>query len=503
VPRQPTEPDTAPPQTLSTLPSQAEVSRGALWFALQSWMVRLTTLVVFIVLSRLLAPSDFGLVALANVFVLLLTVLVQRGVGSALVQRREVTPAHLNTAFVSSIAGGLGFCLALVIAAPFISAALGEPRLTGVLRLLSLTFVFSGLETVPAAHLLRSFQTRVLALRAVGGAVIGGACGVGAALAGAGAYALAVQTVVAAASSCLLLWARSGWRPNGWYDRQSAADLRGFSVQVLGINLVGSVLDQMDKFLIGAFMGPVALGLYAVAQRIQSTLQDATLAAVGRMTLPTFARLSDDLPALRRALLKMCRVLSSLVLPLFAWVAAAARDLIPALFGQQWTDSVTTAQIMCGAAALGTFTIFDRGILLAVDRAGREFMIVTTAIPFNVVVFLLTYRHGIEWVAAGLLARSMCFYPFRVRLMTGAVGLTVGGFTSQWARPLVAAITAAVTSSAISDVTLPSDVAPLASLAVLTVSFALIYLVVLRLAAPRCFEDTRSVLKVLRRRVSA
>lgn len=102
-------------------PTEAQASRGALWFALQSWVVRLTTLAVFTVLGRLLAPADFGLVALANVFVMVLSVLVQRGVGSALVQLPDLTRRHLNTAFFSSAGGGLFFCGALAVSAPYLS----------------------------------------------------------------------------------------------------------------------------------------------------------------------------------------------------------------------------------------------------------------------------------------------------------------------------------------------------------------------------------------------
>ena len=141
---------------------------GVFWTALQSIGVRLFSLLVFIVLARLLTPSDFGLVAMAGVFVALGDTLVAQGFGTAITQREELEPAHESTAFWANMMAGVALGGLLFAAAPSIAGLYGQQELTSVVRWLSLALPLRGAVAVPVGLLQRRFEFRVHCLQRIG-----------------------------------------------------------------------------------------------------------------------------------------------------------------------------------------------------------------------------------------------------------------------------------------------------------------------------------------------
>ncbi len=424
--------------------NRATTSSSAVWIALQTWGNRLASLAVFVVLGHLLAPADFGLVAVASAFVAMTGLLLDRGLTAGLIQREEVDQRVLSTGFWSGMATGALLTVAACVAAPFLARWLGQPRLTGLLVVLAFTFPFSAAEMVPQALLQRRFRFRTLAVRRLAAVAVSAVVGLGCAIGGAGPYALVIQSLSFSVVSAVVLWSTSGWRPSAVYDRKAFRETRGFSVHVFLLNLLNFGLTQLDKLLLGPLVGAVALGYYTVSQKIQLTVQDVTVTVIGSIAFPAFSRLRHDVAALRSALLRMSRVTSIMILPVFILLGVAAKDIVPLVFGAQWAPTVHLTEILSAVAAIGTFTLFDRSILLSVGRPRTELVIVASAAVANVGVILALHRHGITVVAAGLLVRALVFYPIRARVITGAVGLPTLTFVRQSLSSLVGGAVAAL-----------------------------------------------------------
>ncbi|HEX5578717.1 MAG TPA: oligosaccharide flippase family protein, partial [Candidatus Limnocylindria bacterium] len=204
-----------PPEHGNAQPGlRRQVARGLTWTIVNTWGEQALNLVVFIVLARLLTPVDFGLVALAAVFVAFAQLFVDQGLGDALVQRRELTGIHIDTAFWVAMATGALLTIAGIVLAYPIGALLGEPDLVPILQALSLTFVFVAMSSIQMALLRRALAFRSLAIRAIVAAFVGGVVGIALALAGAGAWALVGQQLAAAIASVVALWRGSPWRPS-------------------------------------------------------------------------------------------------------------------------------------------------------------------------------------------------------------------------------------------------------------------------------------------------
>ncbi|HSH22200.1 MAG TPA: oligosaccharide flippase family protein, partial [Candidatus Caenarcaniphilales bacterium] len=209
---------------------QRRVTRGLTWTIIDAWGRQLLGLVVFVVLTRLLDPVDFGLVALAAVFVAFVQILVDQGLGDALVQRRELTRAHIDTAFwVSLTTGAVLAVVGIVLAIP-IAAFLGQPALQPLLQVLSLTFVLTALNSVQVALLRRELAFRSLALRTLVAIAGGGAVGITLAYLDFGPWALVGQQLGQAVLAVLVLWRTSPWRPTRQVSRTHFRELFSFGV---------------------------------------------------------------------------------------------------------------------------------------------------------------------------------------------------------------------------------------------------------------------------------
>ena len=148
---------------------QKRVARGLFWTLIDTWGGQLLSLVIFAILAHLLEPADFGLVALAAVFVALGQLFVDQGLGDAVIQRQSLTRRQIDTAFWVALAtGSLLAVVGFFLAGP-ISSLLGEPRLEPILQVLSLTFVGVALASIQVAILRREMDFRRLAVRKLRG----------------------------------------------------------------------------------------------------------------------------------------------------------------------------------------------------------------------------------------------------------------------------------------------------------------------------------------------
>ncbi len=418
------------------LRAQAVGSVG--WVALGSWGARLSSLVVFSLLGRLLAPEDFGLLALAAVFVAALTVLVESGFSRAVVQRRTLDAAHTSTAFWTSLGSSVLLAGLLCAVAPLLERLLDSPGLAPVLMALSASLPLSALSAVPSALLEREFRFRQLAVRRLVSVLAGAVLGVALAVAGAGVWALVGQTLGAAAVGVVVLWGSTSWRPRRTWSREAFTELWRFARSSLGIDLLLLVNAQADKLVVGAVLGPEVLGYYFVGARTLQLLFEVITGVIGQLSLTTFARLQDDLPRLRRALSSATFVSACVAFPAFGFAAALAGSAIPLLYGDQWDRSVAVMQVLAPAYALLAITYFDKSTFMAVGKPAVALRLTFWQTLVGLAATAVAAPFGAVAVSGARAARQFAFWPVRLALLQRHVGVAPADYSRRLLGPLVA-----------------------------------------------------------------
>lgn len=410
---------------------QRRVARGLTWTFAQSWGVQGINFVVFVVLARLLAPSDFGLVALAAVFVAFAQLVVDQGLGDALIHRSEVTRRQIDTAFWASLATGALLTAALVLLAGPISTLVREPRLEPMLVALSITFLLAALSSIQVALLRRELRFRSLAIRALIGTVGGGVIGVTMAFLGFGAWSLIGQQIGAAALALAALWGVSPWRPSWQWSREDLGQLFGYGVHVMASDVLSFLSRNVDNLLIGTFLGAHPLGLYAVGYRILRVTHSLLVTVARRITFPAFARLQHDPERMTRAYFRVSRTGALVILPAYIALAIVAPELTVALFGTRWAESGPVAAILFLIGPVLTVQAFSGAFLNAAGRPDVvfRFSLITTVV--NVVGFALAVSFGILAVAAAFVLRGYLLLPLNLYWTRVYAGVSVRRYLVQ------------------------------------------------------------------------
>ena len=213
------------------------------------------TAVTFL-LAALLGPADFGLVAVALIYIAFIRMLLEQGFITAIIQREQLDPEHLDSAFWLNVAWCLILATASFLTAGWWADVNNMPTLEDVIHVLSILIVVEGLGIVQHALMERQLDFKRLAIRSNLSVVLGGAAGIPLALAGAGVWALVAQQLVLETTLLVMMWLLNPWRPGLRFSRPHARELIGFSVSVFAANLAGFVNRRADALLMGIFWGP-------------------------------------------------------------------------------------------------------------------------------------------------------------------------------------------------------------------------------------------------------
>ncbi|MGZ6227531.1 MAG: oligosaccharide flippase family protein, partial [Candidatus Binataceae bacterium] len=319
----------APP----TVESPATEPRHSLWQAvarsvrdnvIAEFVVQAVRLGGFVVLARALGPDEFGVFRVLLVVAVLATLSNESGIPDALVQRKEITPAHEATAWWLSMLAAFSAVTILYFAAPIIATAMGMPKLTDGARLLCLPILLDATAVVPSARLRRALNFTALAAADIVAEI---------AFIGVALFVLwhkmPVWVLPAGLAArftvhAIAIWLANPQLPRGWPTLQAARDFARFSTAAWGSRIVYVLSSNADYLLVGRLLGSSALGFYGMAWDLLRFVPDRLHRVAGRVTFPAFCQLQDDQKALARAYLDFFDYMARVVLPIAACAAIAA-----------------------------------------------------------------------------------------------------------------------------------------------------------------------------------
>jgi O-antigen/teichoic acid export membrane protein len=402
--------------------------RGVAWKLGSQATLQLLRLGIIVVLARLVAPSEYGIAAMALVLTSFVIAFSDVGLGAALVQKTDLTEEDRSTAFWVSVgAGALFTAVAFGLAGP-IASFYGHDRVRSLVQVLALAFVISSLGATHRALLARRMNFRSLELRTIAATIVGGAVGIAAAARGAGAWALIAQELALAATSTLALWILSDWHPRFRFSRASLDTMIGFSTNTVGARVLSDIGGTADNILVGRFLGSTALGLYAIAYK-------AVLTPVGRIALPiqevlfpALSRMKDERERLGGAWVRATRLTASIAAPTLVGLAILTPEFISVVLGKKWEPGATVLRILVVVGLVQALQATNWSALVARGRTDLQLRFAILATGCTVGAFVLGLHWGIEGVAACYAAVSVILYGIYVMVTVRVVGISAWSF---------------------------------------------------------------------------
>jgi PST family polysaccharide transporter len=392
---------------------------GLKWSTASQVSRQLMLLLTTIILARLLAPSDFGLIGMATVITGFVGLFHDLGTSAAVIQRKELNESLLSSVFWINVGFGTLAMVILYLLSPLFAYLYREPRVVPLLQLLSVTFFISGLSMLQNALLQRSMAFNKLAKLEIAATAVSSAVGIGAAFLGFGAWSLVYQALALTVVTTALLWAASSWRPRISFQLQEALSIGRYSLNLSGYNIFNYFVRNADYFLIGRYLGAQDLGFYTLAYRIMLYPLQNVSAVIGRVMFPLFSKIQDDLPRFRNAYLLVTGAIALVTFPMMFGLWALAEPFVLTIFGNQWLPVAALLVILIPVGMFQSIGTTVGPIYQAKGRTDVMFRWGVGSGTLAVIGFVIGLQWGTVGVAMAYAVVSMilvypCFaIPFR------------------------------------------------------------------------------------------
>lgn len=475
-----------------------DAASSVLWTVAQKWVIRVTGLVTIAILTRLLSPEDFGLVAIALSMLLLVQLLSDLGFSTYIVQAENPTARTLSTAFWFSAAAGLVLTGLLALCAPLVGLILRTPDAVPVVQGLAPAALLVALGSVPLALLRRDLRFRAIAIQAAVAGAVGQAIAIVFAFGGLGVWALIAQTLSYQLLATTLAWWAARWRPTGGFSGRALGEMASFGVKVVGIEFVALGRAWAENAIIVIFLGTTGLGYLSIAQRLIQIFQDLTTTALVPVSVVVFSRIRNTTDRLRSGYLRAQSASYAVVVPVMVVLAAGAPALIPLFFGDQWGPSVVPAQIL---AIAGIFTLgaLDQGLFLGLGKPGSWFVYAVVIDAATVGATMAAVHFGLSAIAVGFLLVAISATSARWVLVGRQLQAHWWTVAAPLARCAVPAAAAAAGGFGVAHAA--SDLDPLVELALVGAVILTVYLPLIRWSMPDTWLEVRRLVVSLVRRV--
>lgn len=423
------------------------IARGAAWMVAMRWLMRLVGLANTVVLARILSPDDYGVMAMAAVVVELLLMLSDTNVDLALM-REPGAPRHIyDSAWTIQLLFGLGTSLAVIACAPLLAAYYHDPRVTEVMYILALRPLIIGFENVGVVEFRKALdfakEFRYAIFRRLSLFVFSLVL----ALTLRSYFALAIAAPVSAAVAVAFSYGMSTYRPRLCFSHIGV--VWGASRWMILQNVAQSALDRSDEFVIGGVAPSAMVGNYFVAGQVAPMPTREIAWPMERALMPVYARIADNAPALRTAVVDVMGMMGTLCLALGVGAMLVAHDLVFTVFGPNWTEAVPFFRWL---AIFGIFAALGRPLmpLFFMCRRERAYAVMTAvqaALTFGLTLYAahhvsLVAVAAVRTVVGGFFLVIFCVAATRI----APVGLA--DFVRVLWRPLLASAAMAVAVTA-------------------------------------------------------
>lgn len=383
-----------------------KATSGMLWSAIDRVIINIGQLAIAITLARLLTPEDFGLVAMLFVFLAISGVLVNSGMGSALIQSQNITKIDYSTVFVFNLIVSCILYILLFIAAPTISEFYNAPQLINLTRILGLSLIVNALSVTQRAHLQKKMDIKSLAKVNIVAFFISATVSILAALTGFGVWSLVLQTLVNSSLVALGLHFLSSQKISFTFSKKSFDSLFGYSSKILLSGLYAQSLQQVTSLAIGKFYLVSQLGFYTQAKTLADSSAGTLSSILQTVTFPLLASLQHDKDKMVAVYRRTIKMTVFITLPIMLLIATMAEPIILVLLGVKWLAAATLLKWLAIANALRPISMINMTILNAIGRSDLFLKVDLAKFPIIFIALIITIPISVKAITIGVFVTS-------------------------------------------------------------------------------------------------
>jgi lipopolysaccharide exporter len=414
-----------------------QIAKGAVWMVAFKMLDRSIALISTVVLARMLAPHDFGLIGMAMILVAALNLLVSFGFDVQLIQNAKAGRDHFDTAWTFNVMFSVASATALIALAEPAAVFYREPRIETVIYFLALGFVLDGFSNIGTVAFRREMrfdrEFKFLLSKRFANLFIT----IPLAIYLRSYWALVIGQVAGSLLSLVLSYVISSYRPR--FSLKARIEMFHTSKWLVLNNFFQFIHNRAAGFLLGRLSGATSLGIYSISSEIATLPSNELVAPVNRAAFPGYAKVANDLDALRNSFLKVIGSIALISIPSGVGILVVADLLVPAVLGWKWLSAIPIIQLLAMYGVIKAVQTNISYVYLALGQVRRITKIWAIQIAFMLVILIPCVM---EWGAMGAawsyLATAIIMVPVNQILVARCLHLNSTTFLRELARPLFA-----------------------------------------------------------------
>lgn len=384
-----------------------KVISNFIWRFAERCGAQLVSFVVSIVLARILAPEDYGTIALVTVFTAILQVFVDSGLGTALIQKKDADDLDFSSVFYFNVFVCLILYAGMFVAAPYIAAFYRDASLTPVIRILSLTIVISGVKGIQQAYVSRNMLFRRFFFSTIGGTIFSAFLGIGMAYAGAGVWALVAQQLSNTMIDTLILWITVKWRPKKEFSWIRLKSLLSFGWKLLVSSLLDTVYNNLRNLVIGKLYSSTDLAYYNQGDKFPKVIVTNINTSIDSVLLPTMSDAQDDKNRVKNMTRRAIKTSTYIMAPLMMGLAFCAEPVVKIVLTEKWLPCVPFLRIFCVTYMFWPVHTANLNAIKAMGRSDYFLKLEIIKKVIGLVLLISTMWYGVMAMAYSLLLSSI------------------------------------------------------------------------------------------------
>lgn len=373
---------------------------GTFYIAIAKYAGIVVSIGITSILSRLLVPSDFGIIAIATVFINFFALITTMGIAPAIIQNRSLNNEDIESLYSLTFYLALVFSFIFILVTPFIASFYDNEKLKGICFLLSVNIFFSVITIVPNSLLLKAKRFKFIAVRTVLIQVLMGAVSITYALNGGGIYALLINPVMGSLLIYFVTIRARKIKYSMFVAKKSVEKIISFSIYQMLFNIVNLVYRNIDKLLIGKYFSMVELGYYEKSYRLMMLPLENVSNVITPVLHPILSEYQNDVPFIYSKYKILVSFLAWIGFPLSAFLYYSSSEIILLLFGQQWKSSIPVFQILSLSVGLQLIQSAVGSIYQVTNHVKKMFIVsLLSMLLIMLAVGIGLYCHSLSYMA--------------------------------------------------------------------------------------------------------
>lgn len=399
---------------------------GVLWSAVERFSLQGIQFVINIIMARLLLPSDYGMIGMLAVFLLISQTFIDGGFANALIQRKDRTETDFSTVFYFNIFLAVIFYVLIFLSAPLIADFYDMPDLKDVARVIALSLIVSSLSAVHKIKLTINIDFKTQSKISLIAALSSGVIGIWMAYENFGVWALVIQTLINSILQTALYYLFSHWFPLRNFSWNSFRILFSFGSKLLISSLIHTIYYNLYSIVIGKKFSATDLGYYTRAEQFAIFPSSNVNSIISRVTFPILSSIQNDDEKLASAYRKYIRLASFIIFPLMIGLAVLAKPLIILLLTDKWLGIVILLQILCLDWMLDHLSIINLNLLYVKGRSDWALRLEIVKKIIATIILFSSIPLGIVGMCWGRVLYSIIAVYLNSHYTKSLIGLSLG-----------------------------------------------------------------------------